>query len=122
MREHITIVIVDDKEMITDLFDSYIKLFYQNVITHCFNDSRKALEFVVSHKTDIDIVITDYRMPEVNGMQLLDATKPDTIRILISGYVPIFDEDKLLHEKVLLLEKPVPMKKIGKIIEDKLSA
>ena len=47
---------------------------------------REALE--VMAKTSIDVVVTDYRMPEMDGGQLLKEVKerhPETIRIILSG-------------------------------------
>ncbi len=117
MGKLIDILIVDDKVMITDLFESYIKLSgaEANVIT--FNDSKKALEYIGTSK--VDVVITDYKMPGVNGLELLEATPEGATRILISGYVSSIAEEKLSKLHAYFFEKPVPMKQIGKIIQEK---
>ncbi|MBN1982263.1 MAG: response regulator [Chitinivibrionales bacterium] len=121
MKKEVTVVIVDDKAMITDLFESYIKLSYNDVHIHTFNDSRKALAFITDNRDSIDIIITDYKMPIINGIQLLESTSPQTVRIMISGYVSDIAEEKLTEINAFFFEKPVPMKKIGKIIEDRLN-
>ncbi len=117
MGKMIDILIVDDKVMITDLFESYIKLSgtEANVIT--YNDSNKALEFLST--SEVDVVITDYKMPGVNGLELLEASPQNATRILISGYVSDIAEEKLTKLHAHFFEKPVPMKQIGKIIHDK---
>lgn len=41
---------------------------------------------------EVDLVISDYRMPQMNGVQFLHAVKeqyPDTIRIILSGYADV---------------------------------
>jgi len=117
MGKTLDIVVVDDKVMITDLFESYIRLSGAAVNIYTFNDPIKALEFINSNH--IDIIITDYKMPGLNGIELLQACPMDVIRILISGYVSDIAEEKLNELNALFFEKPVPMKKISKIIEEK---
>jgi len=117
MGKTMDIVVVDDKVMITDLFESYIRLSGAAVNIYTFNDPIKALAFINSNH--IDIIITDYKMPGLNGIELLQACPMDVIRILISGYVSDIAEEKLNELNALFFEKPVPMKKISKIIEEK---
>ena len=118
MGKTLDIVVVDDKVMITDLFESYIRLSGANVNIYTFNDPIKALEFINSSK-HIDIIITDYKMPGLNGIELLKACPMDSLRILISGYVSDIAEEKLAELHAIFFEKPVPMKQISKIIEEK---
>ena len=118
MGKTLDIVVVDDKVMITDLFDSYIRLSGAAVNIYTFNDPIKALEFINNNK-HIDIIITDYKMPGLNGIELLQACPMNAIRILISGYISDIAEEKLTELNALFFEKPVPMKQISKIIEEK---
>ena len=118
MGKTVQIVVVDDKVMITDLFESYIKLSGADANVYTFNDSVKAMDFI-SHNDNIDIIITDYKMPEINGLQLLEASPDKSIRILISGYVSDIAEEKLGELHAMFFEKPVPMKQIGRIIKEK---
>jgi two-component system probable response regulator PhcQ len=55
-----------------------------------YNDPAQALAH--SEAQVFDAVITDYSMPEVDGIELLKqfrALQPDTIRILLTGFVEI---------------------------------
>ena len=112
------IVVVDDKVMITDLFESYIRLSGADVNIYKFNDPTKALEFINS-KQKIDIIITDYNMPGLNGIDLLKACPMEATRILISGYISDVAEERLKKLNAVFFEKPVPMKQISKIIAEK---
>ncbi len=117
MANELDVVVVDDKILITDLFESYFQLSDMNVNLYTFNDPYKALEFVKSND-QIDVLITDYKMPGINGIQLLEATSPETTRILISGYVSSVAVERLAELNAIFFEKPVPMKEITKILTD----
>jgi len=55
-------------------------------VTEVCTSPRDALEW--AEETDYDVVIADYRMPEMDGIRLLEALRrrrPDTGRILLSG-------------------------------------
>ena len=121
MGKKVDIVVVDDKVMITDLFESYIRLSGANVNVYTFNDPSKALEFINSNQK-IDIIITDYKMPGLNGIELLKASPMEATRILISGYISDIAEEKLNELNAVFFEKPVPMKQISKIIAEKAAA
>jgi|APLak6261671648_1056085.scaffolds.fasta_scaffold01006_3 response regulator RpfG family c-di-GMP phosphodiesterase len=50
----------------------------------------QGLEIIAQHK--IDLVISDMRMPEMNGAQFLEKVRmasPDTVRILLTGFADI---------------------------------
>jgi len=55
-----------------------------------YQDPREALRR--ARTTVFDAVITDYMMPEINGLELLQELRdiqPDTIRILLTGVIDI---------------------------------
>lgn len=118
MAKMLDIVVVDDKVMITDLFESYIQLSGTEANVYSFNDPSLAMEFI-SSDNHIDVIITDYKMPGINGIQLLEASPKDSKRILISGYVSDIAEEKLAELDAVFFEKPVPMKQIGKILSER---
>ena len=64
------------------------RLFKLELVT--FTDPSKALEYVRNHQ--VSLVLSDYRMPGMDGVELLTAIKtlqPDTSRIIISGYADL---------------------------------
>ncbi len=114
MGKKLRVVIVDDEIMITDLIESFIQFSVKEADVLSFNDPVDAYDFIINN--ELDVLITDYNMPSINGLQLMEATKPTTMRIMISGYVSDIAEEKLNELNAIFFEKPVPMKEIGALI------
>jgi len=79
------VIVVDDKlAMAETLADGLTDL---GVAATAFGSSRVALENILAG--DIDVVVTDLRMPELDGLALLDAiraAKPETQVIVMTAY------------------------------------
>lgn len=65
------ILVVDDDQSIRDTLSSYLKRQEYNV--HSAENGAEALE--ISKKINPDLIITDVRMPEMNGLELLSKVK-----------------------------------------------
>ena len=53
------------------------------------SDGRTGIELIKEHLSDIDIVISDYKMPGVDGLETLaviGSMNPEVTRILLTGY------------------------------------
>lgn len=83
-----TVLFVDDEEQILTalkrglLDEPYKKLFA--------GSGEEALEIL--DKKEVDVIVTDMRMPEMNGLELLKIVKvkhPDVVRMVLSGYTQI---------------------------------
>ncbi|WP_425448884.1 HDOD domain-containing protein [Dethiothermospora halolimnae] len=87
------ILIVDDEKQI---LRSLNRLFLDtNYIIHLANGGKEALEIL--DRQDMDMIITDIRMPLMDGYQLLKEVKkgfPSVLRVALSGYT---DNDKILR-------------------------
>lgn len=84
-QESYHILVVDDESMIIELLARLLSEKGYEVSTAV--DGREALEFLRGHTCDL--VISDVRMPHLDGMQLLKAIKDMNPRlpvIMISGY------------------------------------
>lgn len=56
-------------------------------VIDCFDNPFSALK--LAEKTRYDVVISDYRMPDMNGVEFLlffKAKQPDAVRLILSGY------------------------------------
>lgn len=82
------ILIVDDEEKLLKLFARQLQTLY-SVKTATSGD--QALE-IINNSGPFAVVISDFRMPEMNGVEFLAQAKeiePDTIRMMISGFADL---------------------------------
>jgi two-component system, response regulator YesN len=117
MTKSLEVVIVDDEIQITELLKTFIECSSANTNIHTFNDAAEARSFLLGN--DVDVLITDYKMPKFNGIELMETAPPDVKKVLISGYVSEIAEERLQQLDAVFFEKPVPMKALGKIISDR---
>jgi YesN/AraC family two-component response regulator len=116
MTRKLEVVVVDDEEQITELLKTFILCITEEIRIHTFNDPIEARDFVA--KNPIDVLITDYKMPKFDGLQLMEAASPMVKKIMISGYVSEIAEEKLEKLNATFFEKPVPLRALAKIISE----
>lgn len=105
--------IVDDEIDITNLFhDALCKMDGLTVVT--FNDSVKALEHFTMNKKGYLLVLSDYRMSSINGLDLLRKVKalsPNVRTVLMSAFDVDGDDllKKYLIEEIInaFIQKPI---------------
>jgi DNA-binding NtrC family response regulator len=106
--------IVDDEIDITKLFQYAISASIEGVSVITFNDPVIALEHFADNKKNYALVISDLRMPNLNGLELLKKVKqlnPSVRTILISAYE--VDEDQVFQNYMkqgiinLFVKKPI---------------
>ncbi|MCI0417704.1 MAG: response regulator [Acidobacteria bacterium] len=104
----ITILLVDDEEMVLTSIRSFlaIETDYQ---VHTFTSPVKALHEL--EHIDIDLVISDYLMPDMDGITFLGKVKerfPQVPRILLTGYADKENAIKAINDVGLYqyIEKP----------------
>lgn len=102
------IVVVDDEKIVTSAFNTLLKVEGFSD-AHFFNNPKDALEFL---KTNIpDLVISDFLMPEMNGLEFLGEVKkmyPEVSKILLTGYADKENAIRAINEIGLYryIEKP----------------
>ena len=103
---------VDDEKDVLDLFSEYLKSNGYNIIS--FDNPVKALEYFYENTNNCSVVITDYRMPQMSGLDFINKIREiDTNckikTIIISAYI----KDNIPYDKSYImkidkiLEKPV---------------
>jgi DNA-binding NtrC family response regulator len=106
--------IVDNEIDITELFQYAISASIHGVSVITFNDPVIALEHFADNKKNYALVISDLRMPNLNGLELLKKVKqlnPSVRTILISAYE--VDEDQVFQNYMkqgiinLFVKKPI---------------
>ena len=103
-----TIVIVDDEEMVLTSLNSFLTLESDYTVV-TFQSPGEALGYI--EKNHIDLVISDYLMPEMDGISFLAKVKkikPHVPRIILTGYADKENAIKAINEVGLYqyLEKP----------------
>jgi len=116
MTRKLEVVVVDDEEQITELLKTFMLYINKEIQIHEFNDSVAAKEFI--DHNPVDVIITDYKMPGFDGMQLLESAPPHVKKIVISGDDSWIDHKKLTSLNALFFEKPVPLRTLAKVITE----
>ena len=119
--------IVDDDIYITKLFDIALRENIDGISVFSFTDPVKAFEHFTENKENYALVISDLRMPGLNGLELLKKVKtsnPKVRTILMSAYN--FEEEEkfqqYMEEAVInsTIEKPVTMNRLYERVREQL--
>lgn len=82
------IVVADDEKLARDVVIKYILFLHLNFeIVGRFSNGSDALDYIKDY--DVDVVITDIKMPKMSGMELckhICAIKPKCKIVILSGY------------------------------------
>lgn len=108
------VCVVDDEVDLAYLFKDALSQI-DGVMVFNFNDPLLALEHFQSNHKNYRVVITDYRMPGMTGIELLEKMKaidPAVTRLLISAFEvndELFQDCKCVDK---FLQKPISMVKL----------
>ena len=109
------LIYVDDDAMNLTIFQIQFKKHFDIITT---NDPADAMMWTSDQK--IPILITDYRMPSLNGMELIHKVKeisPSTLCILLSGHTSQ-ELDLDLDLVFGFITKPFEFKDLHQVIEN----
>ncbi|MBN1366063.1 MAG: response regulator [Syntrophaceae bacterium] len=128
-----SILIVDDEESILNAFKRI--LADENYDVHVAGNGLEGLEKLRTATKPYSLIISDQRMPEMNGVQFFAEAKnifPDAVRILLTGYA---DSDAIIeainkggvhlyftkpwHEEEILLHIKQSLSKVEILAENK---
>jgi response regulator RpfG family c-di-GMP phosphodiesterase len=101
--------LVDDEKDVLALFDEYLIASGFNIIS--YDNPVKALEYFYENTNNCSVVITDYRIPQMSGLDFINKIREiDTNckikTIIISAYI----KDNIPYDKSYIM-------KIDKILE-----
>ncbi|HEX5329773.1 EAL domain-containing protein [Sulfuricurvum sp.] len=121
MGQNITILYVEDNEMIREEFSLILKRFCPHVDTA--SDGEEGLQAALN--THYDLIISDIEMPKLSGLEMIEAIKqhiPHQATLLISAH----QEVTMLHRSVELgvdgyLFKPVQPQQTLKLLHKIIS-
>ena len=121
--------IIDDELDITQLYQDAIYGHINGISVVCFNNPVTALEHFIENKKDYALIISDLRMPNLNGLDLLKKVKmlnSNVRTILVSAYEVKEDEvfQKYMKEGIidLFIEKPIPIDWLRQKVREQVNA
>lgn len=114
------VILVDDESDLVDLWQTIlVKLGYDVV---GFNTPSGALDYFNTERDSMDILITDFTMPEISGLQLarhIHDIQKNLPVIICTGYSEKLDGIDLEKNGIRkVLVKPVKMKTLVDAIEE----
>ena len=103
-----SVMLVDDEEIVITSLKALLQL-ETDYDVYGFTDPEAATRFAES--TPVDVAISDYLMPKMNGIQLLGRLKelqPETSRVLLTGHADKQSAIQAINQVALFqyLEKP----------------
>ena len=87
MENGIVLFVDDEKQILRSLKRGLVNEPYKTLFA---NSGKEALEIL--EKEEVHVLVTDMRMPEMSGLELLKIVRekyPDIIRMVLSGYTQV---------------------------------
>jgi PAS domain S-box-containing protein len=119
-----TILLVEDDEAARSLLRNFLREYGFRVLDAA--GGSEALRIFEQDPGAIDLVITDWVMPEMSGPELVDqiyALRPSTRVIYISGYTEhTISPDRLRHAGALFLHKPFELRDLAETARSQIES
>ena len=113
------VLVVDDEEIIEEYIQAVLhKHGYES---RSFTDPVKALDFFREHPEEIDLIVTDIRMPAIDGLELAQNAakiKPDIPIIFVSSDEGKLDEARSMSTTRACFMKPVSRSELTACVEN----
>ena len=120
------ILLVDDEKDILDLFSEFLTSNGFNTIS--FDNPVKAIKYFYQNLNNCSLVITDYKMPQMYGIDLIKKIKEiDTNCKIKTIIISAFIKDNLPYDKSYItmidkiLEKPVYLDRLKNEVQELIS-
>lgn len=115
-KDRYHIMLVEDEEIVRNVIYEILTDLSYHVVS--FSNGASALEYYKKNPNEIDVVISDMRMPNMTGLQLLkklQALNPKLLFIMLSGFVNEINLEE--NGQIKILAKPVSVKTIEAAIK-----
>jgi len=117
MEKEMRILVVDDEEIVRESLSSWLKEDGYEV--NAVESGIKALEEI--QKNPCDVMLIDMKMPEMDGLQLLERVKkikPETVMVIITAYPTVDTAVKAMKEGAYdYIVKPFNPEEISLVIK-----
>ncbi len=114
-----TVLLIDDQPTVLDIHAAIIKSLKMDLNIVSMTDPTEALTWVQNKQ--VDLIITDFRMHRMNGMQFVQALKTSDNVLTHNIVVVTVLKDKATHQELIAagasacLTKPVQTEELAKI-------
>ncbi len=114
-----TVLLIDDQPTVLDIHAAIIKSLKMDLNIVSMTDPTEALTWVQNKQ--VDLIITDFRMHHMNGMQFVQALKTSDNVLTHNIVVVTVLKDKATHQELIAagasacLTKPVQTEELAKI-------
>ncbi len=117
-------MVVDDEKMITTTLSSMFKIMLKEDVI-VYNDVDNALSSNELMNNKVDLIISDFMMPKMNGLEFLKQARekcPNIVTILLTGYADKENAIRSINEVGLYyyLEKPWNNNDLIKVVKNGL--
>ena len=118
MEEKLKLLVVDDEP---DNLDLLYRTFRRDFIVFRATSGAQALD-LLDKEGEMAIIISDQRMPKMNGTELLSRTVerfPDTIRMVLTGYTDVEDLVSAINSGKVFkyITKPWNSRKLKEVVD-----
>lgn len=117
MKSSVSVLVVDDEQMMRSLLEKI--LVREGYKLHTVEDGLAALEYLKKHH--VDLIISDIKMPRMDGFELLSAVKkeyPHIGVIIMTAYGDTYTvKDALLLGADEYVTKPFKSYEISLVVE-----
>ena len=128
------VLVIDDEPSFVEMLDSIFRESGYDV--HAFSDPREAVKYVINN--EVDVVFTDVMMPDMNGVEVLDAvrkidaevpvifvtggcSREDLIKAIELGVFSVIEKPWRLEAILNLAEKAVRLRRMNDLVNASLS-
>jgi len=115
-------LLIDDEPLVTDICEMMIEGLGHNVLKA--HSGLEGLEVFMTHKDCIDLIISDFNMPGMNGQEVVNTLRimGYSVKVLLSsGGLSAAEEEKVLSNGFSgYLKKPYSMAKLSDTIKELL--
>jgi CheY-like chemotaxis protein len=115
-------LVVDDLDLLRDFTRSFLEAAGLDVLVA--ESGPEALRILETANPPVDLLFTDYSMPGMNGLELIEAVAqrwPRIRLVLASGYLDGPLRARLAQLNVSVLAKPYDMRDASELITRKLA-
>lgn len=114
-KKHPMVLVIDDEPDLSEVLTTSLEL--DNIRVKSFTKPFDLLEYLHKHSTEIELIITDYHMPKLTGLEMMKMIHmvKEIPYILVSGRLDAIN-DSYKKNEIARLEKPYCYEGISKRI------